>query len=661
MSFRMALPALIGFLALSGSAIRAASILVSPDATGSDLPLQSAIAEARRAMAAGDAAVIELAGGRYELSKALEFGPDDSGLVVRAAARGEPVISGGSRIRGWHPSAEQPSRWTVTLPDVRAGHWYFNQLFVNGERAQRARTPNDGYFRAAGRLGTNSPIELPFHKGDVRPEWAGQPDARLVLLMKWTDLHVPILGVVPSGDSDRGTARLAGGPRPYWMDEPDARYWVENVPDALDSPGEWYLDRTSGRLDYLAPPGINPNDALVVAPRLTDLVQVSGDESAGRPVRGIRFEGLTFAEADYTMPPKGMISPQAAVDVPGTLRIKFASDGAIVDCRLENLGGYGLELGRGVQGWQVNGNTLRSIGAGGIRIGEPGDRLPSVFEANHSQTISDNDITGLGRIFAPAVGILIFQSGTNRIAHNRIADLYYTAISVGWNWGYSDSPCRGNIIEFNQVERVGQGRLSDMGGIYTLGPQPGTVIRNNLFRDISSHGYGGWGLYTDEGSSGILLENNVVYRCKSAGFHQHYGRDNVVRNNLIAFNSEHELMRTRVEEHRSFSFTNNVVVWNSGDLLGSNWTGTSHQFLLDHNVYFDLRAGTNANAYRFSKDTFREWQARGQDRHSLIADPLLVDPAHPELGLRPGSPAYALGFQPIDLSGVGPRPRTARP
>jgi len=656
--FRTGIAMAAGFLVLN---LAAATIQVSPDAAGSDLPLRTALEAARQQRASGNPVTLELSGGRYELSQPLEFGPADSGLGVRARIGERPVLSGGTRLQGWRRSEIRPALWEITLPEVKAGRWYFRQLFVNGQRAQRARTPDEGFFRAAGRLGTNSPIELPFKNGDLQPEWAARRDGHVVMWMKWTDLHVPLAGVMPGAGSAAGVATLEGGPRPYWMDEPDARYWIENIPEALDAPGEWYLDRATGVLGYLAPDGLDPNQAEMVAPRLTELVRVHGDGGSRRPVIGLRFEGLTFAEADYDLPAQGMISPQAAVPIPGTFRVEHARDGLIEDCVFENLGGYAVELGRGAQQWRVVGNSIRSLGGGGVRVGEPGNKQPDDEAANHSHRITDNTLRELGRVFAPAVGILVFQSGTNRIAHNHIADLYYTGISVGWNWGYQDTPCRANVIEFNRVEQVGQGRLSDMGGIYTLGPQPGTVVRNNLFRDITSYGYGGWGLYTDEGSTGILIENNVVYGCKSAGFHQHYGRDNVVRNNLIAFNREHELMRTRVEDHLSFSFTGNVVIWDTGDLLGSNWGGGTHQFRLDHNLYFDTRAGTQVAAYRFAGSSWAEWQARGQDVHSQIADPLLVDPARPELGLKPESPAYALGFKPIDLTGLGPRPKGRRP
>jgi hypothetical protein len=251
------------------------------------------------------------------------------------------------------------------------------------------------------------------------------------------------------------------------------------------------------------------------------------------------------------------------------------------------------------------------------------------------------------------VGVLILQSGTNRVAHNHIHDLYYTAISVGWNWGYQETPCRANVIEFNHLHDIGQDMLSDMGAVYTLGIQHGTVVRNNVIHDVNSFTYGGWGLYPDEGSTGIVFENNIVYRTKSAGFHQHYGRDNIVRNNIFAFGKEHQVMRTREEPHLSFIFTNNIVYFDSGTLLGSNWK--NEKFVMENNIYFDARSTNVA----FAGATLDEWRARGHDTNSLVADPLFVAPAQSNFALKKGSPALRRGFKPLDPANAGVRKKLA--
>ena len=147
----------------------------------------------------------------------------------------------------------------------------------------------------------------------------------------------------------------------------------------------------------------------------------------------------------------------------------------------------------------------------------------------------------------------------------------------------------------------------------------------------------------------MLIENNVVYRCKSAGFHQHYGRENTVRNNIFAFNQENQLMRTRAEPHVSFFFEHNIVYFDQGRLLGSDWTGDG--FTMKGNVYFDTRS----SEISFAGQSFAEWQSAGRDTGSVIADPLFVNAGNFDFRLLPGSPALKLGFQPIDLSSVGPR------
>ena len=129
---------------------------------------------------------------------------------------------------------------------------------------------------------------------------------------------------------------------------------------------------------------------------------------------------------------------------------------------------------------------------------------------NSDKLFSDNHIFDLGKIYPSAVGIWMGQSINSKISHNHIHDLNYTAISVGWTWGYAPQQCHHHIIEHNHLHDIGRGMLSDLGAIYALGVQPGTVIRNNLIHDVSCLAYGVGGIYLDEGSSDILLEHNVV-------------------------------------------------------------------------------------------------------------------------------------------------------
>jgi len=209
-----------------------------------------------------------------------------------------------------------------------------------------------------------------------------------------------------------------------------------------------------------------------------------------------------------------------------------------------------------------------------------------------------------------------------------------------------------------------------MGGIYTLGVSPGTVLLGNRIHDIDANRYGGWGIYNDEGSSHILIEDNLVYDTKFAGYNIHYAKEITVRNNIFAFGRLHQLSRGVVEPHKSCFFERNIVYYETGSLFDGSWNYKSYEFYyrpsapaektdstfeMDWNLYFN--PNQPLEQVRFGGQTFEEWKKSGKDIHSRWADPLFTDAQARDFRLRPDSPAFELGFRPIEPDRAGPRCR----
>ncbi|HVR75589.1 MAG TPA: right-handed parallel beta-helix repeat-containing protein [Planctomycetota bacterium] len=626
--------------------------LRAPSPDGKDGPLATlggARDAIRRLKARGplrEAVRVTVRGGTYRITEPFVLEPQDSGtkdapITYAAEGGSRPVVSGGRPIRGWKRDGKL---WVVEVPGVKSGAWSFGALWVNGERRRRARTPNDGWLYTAGKDPGRAKTAFLYRPGDIT-KWRNIDDACVVVYHSWeTSLHR-----IASIDEASSTVVFTG-PAAWAFENwgPRQRYHLENVPEALDAPGEWYLDRRAGVLSYMPLDGEEIEKAEVVAPVAKQLVVLAGEPAAQRLVEHVSFEGLRFLHTEWTLPEKGHSDSQAAASIQGALEAAGARHCAFIRCEVGHVATYGVWLRAGSQDNRLEECEIHDLGAGGLRIGET--RNPaSEAEAAERNSVNNCFIHDGGKIFAGGVGVWIGRSSHNTVAHSEVCDFDYSGFSVGWSWGYDASSAHHNVIEYNHIHDLGRGVLNDLGAIYTLGVSPGTVERFNVMHDIYCHSFGGWGVYTDEGSTGILIENNIVYNTSSGCFHQHYGKENILRNNVFAFGLEGVLRRSREEDHTSFIFERNIVLSRGTPFHFAQWSNGKYQ--IDSNLYWDYEERDSL----FAGKTFAEWQAMGRDGKSMVADPLCADPERFDFRLKPGSPAARIGFKPLDPSESGLR------
>lgn len=605
--------------------------------------------------------------GTYFIADTVNFAAEDkSDVLYRSYPCEEVVFSAAKEFSDWEETTINGVNAFVTDAEINSEDDYFRSLFKGNRRLSRSQYPKNDVFKIADPAtdeGVPSEWNVEFfthglafyaHKENLL-DFSNLKDVEVKVMHYWCDEHLPVHSV------DMQTGRIETAKPTSMTLRVDDNYIFENVKEALTLPGEWYLDRSEQKLYYIPEAGDTVDNTVLYA-GVTE--QILTFENA----QDIAFQGIGFEKTDWnpvdgnffddvfdeTHPlfnniELGAEHPQAAYEVPAAINV-IASEGIdFTDCRFENISYTAIKFDKASENCNITSCMFNEIGGNAVFI--HGDFIVPATTKNIN--VKDCHIGYYGRIFNNAIGILLTHAIDCELSNNEIHDGWYTGVSVGWNWGYSDNPTNNIQIKDNLIYNIGNGWLSDMGGIYTLGIQPETVISGNVIYNVGcdegAYGYGGWGIYLDEGSSYMTVENNLVYDCSSQTFHQHYGKENIIRNNIFAFGGEGQFIITRNEDHNSLTLTNNILVGDNTVMyknsVKKDW------FVDDSNLYWDYKNGGNVysgdSTKLFERNTLVIMTARGYYNNAVYENPLFKDAENRDFTLAENSPALKAGFVPF--------------
>jgi len=509
--------------------------------------------EAVRAAVAGGAGRVEvaLAPGEYRLRAPLRMdardgAPEGGAIVWRGAGAGRTIVSGAVDLP---PFAEaEPGLWRAP-----AGGMVFRQLYVNGRRAALARWPKAGqFFRISAWLPDTK--EIIVNASDV-PN-ATDSALELVVYMAWAEAILKLKSAARTAPEKLAWCtpmRLTFHEpehslvfqRSFPIRKPELPYFWQNSRAFLTEPGEWFLDQPSDTLYYRPLPGEELAASRAVAPALETLVEIRG--TVDNPVRNVRFEGITFEGTTWLKPSvSGLLNLQAGMYTqektqdniqyhgrpPAAVYAAYADGLAVAHCTFRHTGATALDVHRGVSRAAVTRCTFHTLAGAGINLGvfsEPDMAAHVPYnpaderEVTRDITIADTVIHHTGLDYPGTCAIAAGYVRDTLIEHNDIHDVPYTGISVGWGWTLKPNAMRNNCVRRNHIYRAVT-TMRDGAGIYTLSSMPGSSIVENYVHDISTNpdgiGARNYGIYLDEGSDGITLENNLIQRIEHGNHHK---------------------------------------------------------------------------------------------------------------------------------------------
>ncbi len=596
---------------------------------------------------------VEVRGGIYQRQRPFELAAEDSGVegspvVYRARAGEEVRLVGGKVVKGFAPVTDptmlnrldEAARGKVVQADLKAlGISDFGppngggiELFFKDRPMMPARWPNEGFAPIADIVEKDghkihgipgSKVGKFVYEGDRPKRWVGEKDPWLhgYWFWDWSDQRQRIEAI----DTEKRIISLAPPYHGYGYRK-GQWYYAFNMLCELDSPGEWYLDRSTGVLYFWPPEPIESGRAVVSV--LPTLLMMKGTSYAA--IRGFTFEAaretaITVSDGHYTQ---------------------------ITGCIIRNVGGSAVSVGGGTANGVI-GCDIYLTGCGGISVGG-GDRATLTPAGNYVENNHIHHYSRVQRVYQPGIHL----SGVgNRAAHNLIHD----APHMGMGFGGND-----HLIELNEIYNVCF-ESNDAGAIYTGRDwtMRGHILRYNYLHDISGfRGKGCVGIYLDDMFSSAAIYGNVFNKVTMAAFIGG-GRDCRIENNIFvdcnpaihidarALGWAHECSDAWIKEGREKGTISGIAY---------NKPPYSERYPELINILNDAPASPKGNL--IARNVC--WGGRWDDVESaarpllkfqdnlLNADPLFVDAKGLNFQLREDSPAWKLGFRRIPIELIGP-------
>lgn len=574
--------------------------------------------------------------GWYHLEKPIVLTTKHSQLTIDG--QGKTTLCGGKKITLWQKVGKL---WKAKV-DTKEVH----SIYVNGRRAEVAKT-KIAHIHSECQLDIFGSVYV--RTKDVKTlvgvSKAELQSAYIDEFDVWRNWHCPIIDLLPTSDSEIMRLVYKSSNRGYnfYHNDNAPRFQICNVRGELDEAGEFFFDAEKSEVLYYPREDEDINSVEAYYPVAEKILYVHGD-SLENPAKNITIKGIEFFCGKSQMGVGN--GQQAGIDNASFIRLENLKNSSFENNKVHGTNLYGLRCSWGVQNLKISENEFYDIGCGAVRIGETSSKIKPNQETIGVQ-FCNNLIYGYGRFIESAVGLLVLVASDVEVKNNTIFDGYYSAISSGWTWGYQPTLTKNNKYIDNRIFKIGYGYLNDMGGIYTLGLHEGSVISGNEISQVFTHKVAGGAIYNDEGSAGFLIENNYVHDVDDDCYYQHYGKNNIVRNNIFAYGkySQLALLRRGKKYPDQLVFERNIVVYKSSERLFRKDKNPIERLngKFDNNIYW-----SESGDVKFCDMTLQQWQEKyGQDKNSYIVNPQLKD------GVLGNDHYKKIGFKPFSTKDAG--------